>query len=61
MGPELPAKPPLSEALSSSGASPAAGASVGLSSAGVRNPCGFADEAVPVGFRTEYVLVRFGA
>lgn len=60
LGPELPDQPRLSEALSCSGASPAAGASVGLSSAGGRNPCSFVNAEVLVGLRTEDILVRLG-
>lgn len=60
MGPELLAEPPVREAPSLPGASPAAVASVALNSAGVRNPCSFADEEVLVGFGTEDVLVTFG-
>lgn len=52
---------PLREALSRSGASLAAGSSVGLGCAGSRTLCSFTDEEVPVGFGTEDVLVRFGS
>lgn len=57
----MPAEPLLSEVRVRSAANPAAGWSVGLSSADGKNHCSFADAEVPVELGTEDILVRLGA